>query len=134
VDYRSFEHTADTGIEAWGKDLAQLFSNAGKALFDVAVELNTVKPKEAVEIELEAEDATLLLHRWLSELLYYFTAKGMVFGKFEFTSISETALKAKAWGEKFEDERHHVKTDIKAVTYHQLEVRPGWYARAILDL
>ena len=136
-DYRSFEHTADIGIEAWGKDLAELLANAGRALFDVAVDLSTVRPLEAMEIELEAYDAPLLLHDWLSELLYLFTAKQRVACAFEFSEISEKRLRATVRGEKFDDARHHLKTDIKAVTYHQLEAKrevDGWYARAILDL
>jgi SHS2 domain-containing protein len=133
-DYKVFDHTADVGIEAWGKDLAELFRNAARAMFDVAVDLKTIEPKEAQEIEVEAEDASILMHHWLSELLYWFTAKGWVFGKFEFEEISETKLKAKAWGERFEDSKHQLKTDIKAVTYHQLEVKPSWRAKIILDL
>lgn len=134
MEYRIFDHTADIGIEAWGKDLPELFANAARAMFDVAVELGTVRPLEPETIELQADDAALLMHQWLSELLYFFAAKGRVFSKFEFASISETTLRATAWGEKFDDARHHLKTDIKAVTYHQLEVSPGWHARVILDL
>ncbi len=134
TDYRIFDHTADIGIEAWGKDQAELFSNAGRAMFDVAVDFSTIQPKEATSIELEGEDASILMHHWLSELLYEFTTHGRVFSRFEFEAISETSLKAKAWGEKFNDDRHHLKTDIKAVTYHQLEVKPGWSCRVILDL
>lgn len=134
MDYRIFDHTADIGIEAEGKDLAELFRNAARAMFDVAVELKTIEPKEPQEIEVESEDASILMHHWLSELLYWFTARGWVFSRFEFDEIGETGLKARAYGERFDDAKHHLRTDIKAVTYHQLEVKPGWSARVILDL
>jgi len=40
-------------------------------------------------------------------------------------------------GEVFQEEVHVIKTGVKAVTYHQIEVREekeGWRARIIFDL
>jgi SHS2 domain-containing protein len=134
VAYRIFDHTADVGIEAEGGTLPELFSEAARGMFDVAVDLSTVRPLESEAVDLSAEDVSILLHDWLSELLYRFSAKGRVFSKFEFEELGENRLRARAFGEKFDDARHRLKTDIKAVTYHQLEVKPGWSARVILDL
>jgi SHS2 domain-containing protein len=135
ADYRSFEHTADIGIEAWGDDLPALFSNAARALFDVAVDLASIRPDSAESVELQAEAVDLLLHAWLSELLYRFS-RGRVYAAFEFETLTQTSLKARIHGEEFDRGRHGLKTDIKAVTYHQLLAEKGdrWHARAILDL
>jgi SHS2 domain-containing protein len=46
-------------------------------------------------------------------------------------------MKARARGEVFQEERHVIKTEIKAVTYHQIQVKEekgSWRARIILDL
>jgi SHS2 domain-containing protein len=137
MGYRTFEHTADTGIEAWAPDLAELFREAARALFDTIIELAAVEPREPTPVAVQSEEPALLLHSWLSELLYLFAAEGRVFSRFEFSRLSETALEAVAYGEKFRDEKHRLKTDVKAITYHQLAVErtpSGWSARVILDL
>jgi SHS2 domain-containing protein len=46
-------------------------------------------------------------------------------------------LKAVAKGEPFQEGVHVIKTEVKAVTYHQIEVREEkgrWKAQVILDL
>lgn len=137
MGYRTFDHTADIGLEAWGKDLPELFSQAARGMFDVAVEVETVRPKDPHVVTVRGDDVEMLFREWLSELLYFFSAKGLVFSTFDFHKLSETELDADAYGEKFDDERHHLKTDIKAVTYHQLSVErrdDGWVGRVILDL
>ena len=48
-----------------------------------------------------------------------------------------TALTAELAGEPYAPARHDVRTEVKAVTYHQLSVTRqagGWVARVILDL
>jgi SHS2 domain-containing protein len=51
--------------------------------------------------------------------------------------IGDGRFEARAWGEVFQDGRHVIRTEVKAVTFHQLEVKQecnGWRARVILDL
>ena len=45
----------------------------------------------------------------------------MLFSVFE-VEIYGTKLEARIKGEKLDASRHHLKTDIKAITYHMLEV------------
>jgi SHS2 domain-containing protein len=74
---------------------------------------------------------------WLSELLYLHDVENLLFKGFEIDSVSEDGLKAIVKGEPFQEGVHVIKTEVKAVTYHQIEVRRenrGWRARVILDL
>ena len=46
-------------------------------------------------------------------------------------------LRGTVRGERYDPNRHELKTLIKAVTYHQLEVRSskvGWTARVVFDI
>jgi SHS2 domain-containing protein len=52
-------------------------------------------------------------------------------------SVGEDGLRARVKGEPFQEGVHVIKTQVKAVTYHQIEVRQekeGWRARVIFDL
>lgn len=135
--FRLFEHTADIGIEAWGPDLASLFCQGAAGLFEAAIEPARVEERVVERLQIQAEDVELLYKEWLSSLLYLFAARGLVFRRFEIEEISERRVRALCHGERFDETRHGLKTDLKAVTYHQLEVRreaEGWRARVIVDV
>jgi len=63
--------------------------------------------------------------------------EGYLLREFNIEEISKKGLKAKVRGEKLDLSRHTLKTEIKAVTYHQLEVKKtakGWEAQIIFDV
>ena len=73
----------------------------------------------------------------MSELLYLHDVESLLLKGFEIDSVGEDGLKAVVKGEPFQEGVHVIKTEVKAVTYHQIEVRRqnrGWRARVILDL
>lgn len=135
--YEIIEHTADVGLRFFGKTLDSLFVNAACGLFDLIAELEKVEEKESVDFTIEAEGKEELLVRWLSELHFRFEVDRQLFKRFQISKIDEKFLSAKAYGEKYDSERHELKTEIKAVTYHQLKVelsRKGWLAEVIFDV
>lgn len=79
-----------------------------------------------------------LLFDWLAELIYLKDSKSMLFGKFE-VKIEEKEgyrLSAFVWGEPADQKKHKVRVDVKAVTYHLLEVKQinnMWTAKVVLD-
>jgi SHS2 domain-containing protein len=61
----------------------------------------------------------------------------MLFSRFEITVITDTELKAKAFGEKINLKKHELKTQVKATTYHMLKIEQnelGWTAQVIFDV
>jgi SHS2 domain-containing protein len=74
---------------------------------------------------------------WLSELLYLHEVENLLFKEFKVESIGKDGLHGLAKGEPFQEGVHVIKTEVKAVTYHGIEVRQdkdGWRARIIFDL
>ncbi len=127
---------ADVGFEVWASDLNSLFEEAALAMYEIMVDVESVNPIVEKELELESEDLPLLLHSWLSELLFITDVEGLVFSKFKVT-VQGTKLKGKAWGEPVDPKRHKPKTEVKAVTYYKLRVEKEgdiWRAVVILDL
>ena len=135
--FRILDHTADVGLQAHGADLAELFANAARGMFSIVVSLETVQPTEQLQLELTADTLEDLLVNWLSELLYLFSAQQILFCRFEITEIDNRHLLAKAFGETLDQSRHDLQAEIKAVTYHDLEVQKlehGWIARVLFDV
>lgn len=119
--YEIIDHTADVAIRTSGSSLDEAFANAAYAMFDIMADAGSIEPKGEVMVEIEANDLGQLLVDWLSELLYLCDVDDVLFSEFEI-KISGNSLTAKARGEKIDAEKHGLKTDIKAVTYHMLEV------------
>ncbi len=123
------EHPSDIGFRAYGRDLAEAFENAALALFEVMVGTSKVEPRQEVTVELEAEDEGALLYDWLERFLHFHDAEGLVMSKFKVEELSEEMgrfkLRARGWGEQFDPERHDARTEVKAITYHMMEINRG---------
>ncbi|HOK58610.1 MAG: archease [Methanothrix sp.] len=141
MQYEFLEHTADVKFRAYGSSPEEMLRNAALAMFSVMMDTATIKPERVWEVELEAEDLESLAYRWLSELLFLFSAEMAVFRDFDI-SLSHNdmwRLNARARGEHIDRRRHSFETEIKAVTLHQFEVRPGdsnspWMMQVVLDV
>ena len=124
--FEFLEHTADILIAAHGQNLEEAFENAALAMFEVMTDTTKVNPAQEDTVEVEAEDEYALLYSWLEALLVKFEVNGMLYSKFQITSLQDTGddfkLKATIWGEKFNAEKHPQKVAVKAVTYHRMEI------------
>jgi len=136
-DYNTFEHTADIGIEAYGRTLEEAFGNAAKGMFSIITNGSRVEAVEKRHIELPVDsDEEQLLVDFLSELLYINDVEEMVFGDFD-VKIDDKLLVADAYGEKYDRSKHGYGTEIKAVTYHMLQIKrnkKGFYIRVLFDI
>jgi SHS2 domain-containing protein len=142
VRYQEFEHTADVGVEIYGKTLEELFKNAGYALFEMMVDTTTIIPNITRTVQLSGTDTEMLLMNWLRELLYLFSVYQEVYAEFEIqlpsgVQTSVCTLEAQIKGESLDLDAHAFRKEIKAVTYHQFAVTNEnglWKARVILDV
>ncbi len=132
--FEILEHTADVGIVAHGGSLTELFANAATGMFAIMAELEDVRQTVERRIEVEARDREGLMVRWLTELLYYLDAEELLFSRFVVEEVSETRLRARAFGERVDAERHRLHFGVKAVTRHMLEVaqEDGEYRAQVL--
>jgi SHS2 domain-containing protein len=122
--YELIDHTADVGVKAYGKTISEAFENAAKGMFDIITDSSEIENIGQYTIELEAPDMEQLLVDWLSDLLFLNSAKNLVFGFFKIElDEKKNKLTAKVFGEKFNLSKHKIGAEIKAVTYHMLEVK-----------
>jgi SHS2 domain-containing protein len=132
--YRTLEHTADVMVEAYGGTLEECFANAAFALTDQMVDASKVLPRERREVSAEGDDRESMLYNFLSELLFVFDVSGMVFSRFTVRFEGGKVL-CEAWGERFDPLRHEPRKEIKAITYHMMNVDPhGHSVRLVFDI
>jgi SHS2 domain-containing protein len=139
--YKYLDHTADIKFQAYGKTREEVFENAALAMFNVIIDTEKVSGDTAREIIIKSPDLESLLVDWLSELLYVFEVDEIVFREFRVDKIKEEngeySIAAQALGEKYYPESHPFETEIKAVTYNQLEITKdadGWKAQIVVDI
>ena len=120
--FRLIEHTADIGLIAYGRSLAEAFANAAYGLFSIIAELKTVKETESRQLELNEDDSEALLFEWLNRLIYLFDVEMLLFKRFEIRDFDGRSFKATCYGEKYDPSRHQLKMGVKAATYHMLKV------------
>jgi len=137
--YEFFEHTADVGVVVRGGTLPRLFENASRALFDLVCDRRAVRPRRSVRVAVQGSSLEDLLVRWLSELLYLLDTEDMLFASFTLARVDRTLFRARgrARGERIDRSRHRLKREIKAVTYHQIQLvrgRSAWRVRLVFDV
>jgi len=124
--YEYLYHIADAKFRAFGRTMEEAFENAALAMFNIMINTSYLGTSESKDIEVESRDIKGLLVEWLSELLYLFDVDEIIFSEFKIISIEKTndgfSLKGKASGEPIDLMRHNFDTQVKAVTFHDLEV------------
>jgi|SRR5450759_2979046 SHS2 domain-containing protein len=124
--YEYLYHIADAKFRAYGSTLEEAYENAAIAMFNVMINTSGIGASESKDIEVGSPDIKGLLVEWLSELLYLFEVDGIIFSEFKIISIKKTndgfSLKGRASGEPIDLSRHNFDTQVKAVTFHDLQV------------
>lgn len=133
--FEELEHTADVGIRAYGDDLEEIFENSARGMFKLIRGEMEVEAETGRSFELEEEDTESLLVAFLSELNYLSETEGLIFTSFEVSIREGRRLEASCRGAPFGDDRQNLGLEIKAVTWHLLEIdtEEGW-ARVIFDV
>ena len=139
--YRLLDHTADAYVEVSAPNMALAFEEAAFAMFDIMTDPVAVEVTFVDAVDVSAQDRVSLLHNWLEELLLRFDLHGKVYSSFLVERLEERDqslhLLATAKGGLFERGKHPAKVEVKAVTYHRMEVKMSENActvRYILDL
>jgi SHS2 domain-containing protein len=139
--YTFLPHTTDAYIEAVGATLEEAMQFAGMALIDTMCSIESIEPIITEQVETSGRDEVTLLYDWLECILLKFDLEGKVYSRFKVAAVYRSAVglsvTAEISGEKYDRKKHGAKVEVKAVTYHKMEVlREGNSAvlRFILDL
>ena len=135
--YTLLDHTADLMIRVTGTDLADVFKNTGLALFDLIVDPETLTTVEIIEVQVNGDDPADLMVNYLRDLLYLWTGSEKLVKMINILHISNTTVSAQVFTDRYQQEHHEILHEIKAVTYHQIDVSrmtDGWQAKVVFDI
>lgn len=123
--YEYLDHPADVQIHSWGDDLTEAFEQAAVGMFGYMTEIDKVDISITQNIEADGDDMESLLFHFLDEFLYifsaepYFIARKVKILKFDKENFK---IKARGYGEIFDLDKHPQGSEVKAITYSNLQV------------
>jgi SHS2 domain-containing protein len=123
--YNYIDHTADIAVRVTADSMEELFISAAEALMESSVESVNFRETEKKRINLNEYSPEELLVSFLSELNYFFTVRKWLLKKIKIIKIEEYEniwqLKSECEGSIEVD--YMAKDEIKAVTFHQMEIK-----------
>jgi SHS2 domain-containing protein len=131
---------ADIGFEAEGESVEEVFRGATQAVLETMATPSTVSGGWERTIERSDPDPSALLFDWLSEVVYWKDAAGVVFREAPLTLTQEGdvwSLRARLIGEPVDQQTQELHADVKGVTKHLYELKQTdgrWKVRVVLDV
>src|SRR5215510_2156592 len=130
----------DVAFEVEGDSVEDLFRGATQALVEALANPATVRGTWERTIRRIDTDASTLLFDWLSDLVYWKDAAGVVYRDVHLTithPIDEWELQARLCGARVDPSTQELRADVKGVTKHLYDVSQRgsrWHARVVLDV
>lgn len=120
--YTVIAHTADIRLKVTGRDLEEIFKNALIGMSNILQKDFCKKSAKYLikeKISIISTDSTTLLIDFLSKVLTLSSIKKAIFCRMEIIKFQTNYLEAEVLGNRVESFDH----DIKAVTYHEAEIK-----------
>ncbi|MCH7968253.1 MAG: archease [Thaumarchaeota archaeon] len=138
MSYKFLDHTTDAFIEVTASTLNEAFTLAAQSVVDITLDRDAIEEKEQRTLTVSAQDLRYLLFDWLEEVNYQIITEGFSIARFSL-EISKNflyRLNATAYGEPINLKKHHFKIEIKAPTFHMMEIKQngGVTMRFLMDL
>jgi SHS2 domain-containing protein len=133
----AFDLPADIGLTAQADSAGELLEALAEGLADLICPRASVQARETVELDVQADDWDSLAVTFLWRVMDLIQADHKALASVTVTRAEPTAAHARIACERLDLHRHEILTEVKAVTYHQLEFRHDgrrWAGRVVLDL
>jgi SHS2 domain-containing protein len=140
AEYRYIEHVSDAMVEAYGRTLNEAFANSAKALINIVCDVSRVSLGKRTIIQTEGFDLVSLLYSWLEKVLMALLVDNIALAKFHVKIKRPNScyfLSSECEGETFLRRKHQYKVEVKAITYHEMNVikyKGKFIVRYIVDL
>ena len=125
-EFNFFDHTADIAVEVSAETFEDLFSISAAAWLHAVLEKPNVRSSKIRTITITAGTVEELLVNFLSEINYLLLSKKWIFASVKKIRIRFEEklfhLSADIAGENLNFDKHALKEEIKAVTYHQMVI------------
>ena len=135
--HREIDHTADLGFEVWAPTLPGMYAAAAAALAELCYDRDAVAPTDQRRLVVRGASAEERLVRWLQDIYLLLEVDLWLTAHVSDVRCVEDRIEGTLHGEAYEPTRHTLHTEIKAVTYHGMQVeRDGdlWRTTVIVDV
>lgn len=140
LKYRILSHTADLRLEVFGKTLEEFFGNAAEAIAHILSPKAKLRKSDFVRksdfLKLKSANLNTLLVDFLNEILSRSHINKRVY-KVKSLKAKGNLVEAEIVGHSVEE----FDEDIKAVTYHEVQIEErgkgkakGWHTKLVLDI
>jgi len=132
MSWTLIDHTGDVGIDVVAPTREAMFAEAARAMFSILADLPAEPAGTEEVLALPEGDVAEALRDFLGELLFRFSE-----GRRMYVAFEPLCGAVEARWEPYDAVRHPLRTELKAVTWHQLaaaESGGGWTARVIFDV
>lgn len=125
MSYRYLEHATDAFIEVKASSLEEAFVLAARSVVETILDMNSVEVKKIRQLRVTGKDLNYLLYNWLEEIIILTITDGFAVKsvKVKIEKNSEYAILADLEGEDIDIKKHHFKVEIKAPTFHLMEIK-----------
>lgn len=129
--FEYLDHTADVQVHAWGDSFLKALEMAVLSMFGYMTNLNLVKDDHdlsqniAKQIKAQGHDKESLVFDFLDGWLFLFHDEGFVPNRVTIDSfnIDTFSIISSATGEKFDATKHTKGTEVKAITYSNMQIQ-----------
>ncbi len=140
-NYEFIEHTADIAVDLTASSLEELFISGTEAWSKAMLDTEILYDDETLRLNIEANSLEELLVNFLSEINYLFLSKKWFCNSVEDINLHQRKddyhLSVRIAGLNIENSKIDFNEEIKAITYHQLEIKKvdGKYTtRIVFDI
>ena len=132
------EHATDALVEVESGSLGSALEDAAEAVAAIMLDPKTVSESERRTVRAEGQDHAHLLFNWLEEIAYLVVTEGFAPKSFRVAVSGQGpfSIECEAAGEPLDLAKHGFRTEVKAPTFHEMEVRTEGpvYMKFLLDL
>ncbi|KHN76974.1 Protein archease [Toxocara canis] len=125
VKYEYLDHTADVQLHGWGDTLEEAIEQTVVSMYAYMTEPETISREYSFDLHAEGIDLVSLMARILDEAIFAFSTEPFFVGrcaKVIELDRQKFAATVRCWGESFDLERHPQGTEIKAITYSNMQI------------
>jgi Uncharacterized conserved protein len=129
--FEYLDHTADVQLHAWDKDMKGALEQLVLSMFEYMTSLETVgidpelSEQVGLNVKVEGHDLKSLIFNFLDEWLFIFHSNYFLVKEIDVSSLDleNYAIISSAKGEKIDLSKHSQGTEIKAITYSNMQIK-----------
>ncbi|KAK8807000.1 hypothetical protein WA158_003759 [Blastocystis sp. Blastoise] len=127
IEYEYLDNTADIQVHSWGKNLKLAFEQNVLGMFGYMTDMDKIKidlTKSPKRVKAHGHDLLSLLYQLLDECLCLFSTEYFLVRDIHILEFNEQTfdITALCFGEEWNTEKHPQGTEIKAVTYSNMQI------------